>query len=1430
MLSGTLYRTAALQWLRRGAAAGLCLFGLWFGAAQAANYTFPGTLPGGCSGSGPTYSCGALTLTDGDTITISGNKPATITVNGNFTTNRSTINGAGAASDVTFVVTGALNLGYQVNLNANVTAASVADPGTQGAVGGDLTATSGNIVVGFKTDVGGNITSNTGSITVGNESVIGGYISSNSGAITVKYRSTVASYVSTSGAITIEQEAVVTGALVGGAGAVSVGQKTQVNGAITSSSGTIAIGQEAIASACVKSSNSSSITLGYRSSVNSVCCGATCGNSCVTKDASIAMPPACGSQIIAEYRMDEASWNGTTGEVKDSSGNGAHGTSKLSGGAAAPATTLAGTPAYSSGAQSTCRFGEFDTLSGTIRTLTYVELPAMPVLSTGFSVTAWIRSTDTTASGQRIFVRDDNQDGWAISLGDGGAGKLRFFSRQVSNNGAVTGDGTNPNAGAFAIDTTSVIANNTWYFVAASVDASNKLVTLYVYDTAGALKAKASASFSGTWADGSGMAAIGGETSASGEGQTANFHFRGNIDEVAFFTGAQTQTQIRARLPQVRTCIVSQTCIVDDFASGTLSPTLWNAVKIAGNFTPQVATVGTQKRLRLTDANGNEATMVQLKKWFPAAGNKVVVQFDHYAYGGNGADGIVVVLSDASVSAAPGAPGGSLGYAQASAAGFSGGWLGVGIDEYGNFANTSEGRQGYPSGWTPPSGANRAAGFYPDSVAIRGSGSGTSKYHLLANTGSLSPEIWTSSNTSSTAHRYRITVDNSNSVNAYVTVERDTSATGSSFVTIVPKFDVLGANSLQATVPTNLLLSLTGGTGGSNNIHEIANLSVCANYVTEPGGSSIASAFDCLETGTNSPWVASTSGTDKPLYTKLAGTDFKFDVAALKADGTLEGNYVASGGDTKYVQVELFDNTSPAASCAAYTGAIASQIVPFASGSYSGSAGRALTANFNIPTARAKLLCRVRECTGSTCSAYTAVTAACSTDQFSVRPQQLTVTAPAMTNAGLTGMPAAKAGTAFTLTAAAGVSAGYTGTPTIDNTKVLDHNGATIAPGTLGGSFAPITGTGAGTGASGTSFTYQDVGNIQFPADTVVDSSFTAIDQSNSGCVAGSTSNTLSGGKYGCNIGSPATAKFGRWYPSHYSFSGALTASCAAGGGFTYMGQDALGVVLTLKAHATTGGAASASDPVLSRYTSGYAGLAPVTISGDNGGAAVAVSRLNSPDFPAMPNTALWSAGQMLVNDTYAFSQLASPDGPYDSFKLKAAINDADGATFFNATNETNTTRIRSGQLRLFNAYGSELLPLPVSLEARYWNGSFYITNTLDSCTTLNLSSVIMSNYVSSVATGLAACETQISPTTNQTLNAGKLPSPGLVLSKPGTGNSGSVLLTLNVSAAASGKTCVSTTESNATAANLPWFGSNPTARATFGVYKSPLIYLRENY
>ncbi|MDO8447624.1 MAG: LamG-like jellyroll fold domain-containing protein [Rhodoferax sp.] len=538
------------------------------------------------------------------------------------------------------------------------------------------------------------------------------------------------------------------------------------------------------------------------------------------------------------------------------------------------------------------------------------------------------------------------------------------------------------------------------------------------------------------------------------------------------------------------------------------------------------------------------------------------------------------------------------------------------------------------------------------------------------------------------------------------------------------------------------------------------------------------------------------------IFTKLAGTPFNVDLLALSSGTTINAGYTGT------VAVDLVDTTTSA--CPTGSGLSAAANIAFVSSD----SGRKQVA-FTYTQAAANV--RVRMKAG-------AAAAACSTDNFAIRPAQLTVAAPVMNNTGLTGTPQAVAGSTFTLEANAGVAAGYAGTiPTLDASKVKDHNNTVIATGTLSGVFS----AGDGIKASGTTFKYLDVGSIQLAADAVIDGSFTSVDQTND-CIANSTSNTLSAaGKYGCNIGSAVSGKFGRWHPSHFSFSGALTASCVAGG-YTYMDQDALGVVLALKAHASSGATASASDPVASRYTSGYTNLAGVTISGDNSGTAVAVTRLTNPAFPVMPDTSSWSAGLFQISDSYMFTKLAAPDGPYDFFKLRAAVSDPDGGSLIGslAQQETNTTKIRYGRLRLQNAYGSELLALPVPLEAQYWTGNYYAANGADNCTVIPISSITMGNYLKQ----LNACETQLSPAGNVTMVAGKLPGTGLVLTKPGANNAGSVDLAINVSGIAAGNTCVGAAQSAATAANMPWFGPNQGARATFGIYRSPLIYRRENY
>ncbi|GGP41637.1 DUF6701 domain-containing protein [Shewanella saliphila] len=253
-------------------------------------------------------------------------------------------------------------------------------------------------------------------------------------------------------------------------------------------------------------------------------------------------------------------------------------------------------------------------------------------------------------------------------------------------------------------------------------------------------------------------------------------------------------------------------CFTDNFDRTDLGDD-WIVSNSRGGFTPSIVS----NRLQVTQAATSQATSSTYQRLFPAADNFVTIEFDHYAYGGSGADGIAFVLSDSTITPQAGAYGGPLGYgARSNQDGFAGGWLGFGIDEFGNFSR--EGGSGGP-------------GRRQQSVAIRGSGSGTTGYPYLhgscndgtTNTGScLSPTV--DDNNTSPAHRYRITVDSQVASQSLVKVERDT---GDGFVEIISEFDAASFDS-QAALPENFLLSLTGSTGGSTNIHEIDNVEICA--------------------------------------------------------------------------------------------------------------------------------------------------------------------------------------------------------------------------------------------------------------------------------------------------------------------------------------------------------------------------------------------------------------------------------------------------------------------------------------------------------------------------------------------------------------------------------------------------------------------------
>ncbi|BBR08635.1 DUF6701 domain-containing protein [Aeromonas caviae] len=252
------------------------------------------------------------------------------------------------------------------------------------------------------------------------------------------------------------------------------------------------------------------------------------------------------------------------------------------------------------------------------------------------------------------------------------------------------------------------------------------------------------------------------------------------------------------------------TCFSDDFSASTLSSN-WVVAQRNGSTLPSLQ----NGRLRLTQNTTNQATSATFQRLFPGASNLVTIEFDQYAYktsGSSGADGMAVVLSDATITPQPGAFGGPLGYGfKTGISGFAGGWMGVGIDEYGNYANE---------------GGSYNPGSRPQAVSIRGSGasSGTSGYRYLAGTASnLSPAVDSGTN-GNRPHRYRITIDSRTAGSSLASVERNT---GSGYTMLVGPINMVNQTG-QAAVPANFLLSLTGSTGSVTNYHELDNVRICA--------------------------------------------------------------------------------------------------------------------------------------------------------------------------------------------------------------------------------------------------------------------------------------------------------------------------------------------------------------------------------------------------------------------------------------------------------------------------------------------------------------------------------------------------------------------------------------------------------------------------
>lgn len=236
-----------------------------------------------------------------------------------------------------------------------------------------------------------------------------------------------------------------------------------------------------------------------------------------------------------------------------------------------------------------------------------------------------------------------------------------------------------------------------------------------------------------------------------------------------------------------------------------------------------------QGYLRLTDAVVNQAGYAIDNIGFPA-GAGFTISFEFFSYGKTtteGADGFSVFLVDANQPSGGfriGASGGSLGYAQKTvdpvSAGVTRGYIGIGIDEFGNYSNGNEGRSGGAA-------TGDADGKVPNAIAIRGAGNGSSAsdYPYLTGTGLNALDFTLDVNTAraqaGAADYRRAYIDVVPTTSGGTTTYRITVRIqhGNAVHTAIQNFQV-------ATPPQNLRLGFAGSTGGSTNVHEIRNLNL----------------------------------------------------------------------------------------------------------------------------------------------------------------------------------------------------------------------------------------------------------------------------------------------------------------------------------------------------------------------------------------------------------------------------------------------------------------------------------------------------------------------------------------------------------------------------------------------------------------------------
>jgi MSHA biogenesis protein MshQ len=589
-------------------------------------------------------------------------------------------------------------------------------------------------------------------------------------------------------------------------------------------------------------------------------------------------------------------------------------------------------------------------------------------------------------------------------------------------------------------------------------------------------------------------------------------------------------------------------------------------------------------------------------------------------------------------------------------------------------------------------------------------------------------------------------------------------------------------------------------------------------------------SFNAFETAT--PALA----VNGVIRTRVAGTAFSLDVVAIQGGAQM-------GTFTDAVRVELLGNTALGVALDVNNCPTTSTTLQTVAPNPTITGGRSTVAFATVADAWRDVRVRI----GWPAGAPTVIS--CSTDNFAIRPNAFASFALSDTDWQTAGTTRAlnsvafaavthKAGRPLSVRASAVNAAGtpavtpnYAGTPTAALSACAGA-ACTAGFGTLTLGAALVSGNLTTDVA-----TYDEVGAFRVQ---LVDADFALVDAGDGSTAAEREIRS-------------AAIDVGRFVPDHFTVSLNAPQFGTACGSFSYQGQAftyTTAPVATVTARNFAGNPTTLYAGSWWRISNASLPGAQATRYGAAGGVGLDVSAL--PDATTDPVIAASGAGvgTLTFSSTGGIAiQRAAQVAPFDAeIALSIDVIDSDGVAYAgnpakfgdasagNGIAFSSGKTMRFGRLRLQNSYGPVTVGQQVPLETQYWNGTGFVRNADDSCTTLNREHIALSGYTLS----LNACETAALPA-SIAFSGGQANLP---IAAAGTGNTGSVLLTPILGSAvgapmycpAKGGMEAAVSSAGRSYLQGRWTGAswdeNPSARAAFGVYGQArnFIFYRENY